>query len=114
MRFALLEIYSLLFTAGFIIFSTMADKPDVSAVASFDKKKLKHTEVKEKNPLPTAESKSRIMRRFRFTPPNFVFRSYQAREVGKMNSSSIYFVLFIANQKKTRTSSVYIYIYHSL
>ena len=34
----------------------MADKPDVSAVASFDKSKLKKTETQEKNTLPTKES----------------------------------------------------------
>lgn len=33
----------------------MADKPDVSEVATFDKSKLKPTETKEKNPLPTKE-----------------------------------------------------------
>lgn len=35
----------------------MADKPDVSAVSSFDKSKLKKTETAEKNTLPTKESK---------------------------------------------------------
>lgn len=36
----------------------MADsKPDVKEVESFDKTKLKKTETKEKNPLPTKESK---------------------------------------------------------
>jgi len=34
----------------------MADKPDVSEVATFDKTKLKHTETQEKNPLPTKET----------------------------------------------------------
>ena len=34
----------------------MGDKPDVSAVATFDKKSLKHTETQEKNTLPTKES----------------------------------------------------------
>ena len=34
----------------------MGDKPDVSAVTSFDKSKLKKTETQEKNPLPTKES----------------------------------------------------------
>ena len=34
----------------------MSDKPDVSEVASFDKSKLKKTETKEKNPLPTKET----------------------------------------------------------
>lgn len=31
----------------------MGDKPDVSAIQSFDVTKLKKTEVKEKNTLPT-------------------------------------------------------------
>lgn len=35
----------------------MSDKPDLEEVTKFDKKKLKHTETKEKNPLPTKESK---------------------------------------------------------
>ena len=34
----------------------MSDKPDVSAVAGFDKTKLKKTETTEKNTLPTKES----------------------------------------------------------
>nr|AAC26833.1 thymosin beta [Strongylocentrotus purpuratus] len=34
----------------------MADKPDVSAVSSFDKTKLKKTETEEKNTLPTKET----------------------------------------------------------
>lgn len=34
----------------------MGDKPDVSAVTTFDKKKLKKTETQEKNPLPTKET----------------------------------------------------------
>ena len=38
--------------------TTMSDKPDVSAVTTFDKNKLKKTETQEKNPLPTKESKS--------------------------------------------------------
>ena len=34
----------------------MSDKPDMSALLSgFDKTKLKKTETKEKNPLPTKE-----------------------------------------------------------
>lgn len=36
--------------------ANMADKPDVTEVKSFDKTKLKKTETKEKNPLPTKES----------------------------------------------------------
>lgn len=35
----------------------MSDKPDISEVKEFDKTKLKKTETKEKNPLPTKESK---------------------------------------------------------
>jgi len=33
----------------------MSDKPDLSEVESFSKDKLKKTETKEKNPLPTKE-----------------------------------------------------------
>uniref|UniRef100_A0A8C2EW14 Thymosin beta 5 n=1 Tax=Cyprinus carpio TaxID=7962 RepID=A0A8C2EW14_CYPCA len=36
----------------------MADKPDISEISQFDKTKLKKTETKEKNTLPTKESKS--------------------------------------------------------
>lgn len=35
----------------------MSDKPDMTEIARFDKAKLKKTETKEKNPLPTKESK---------------------------------------------------------
>ena len=35
----------------------MSDKPDLEEVTKFDKSKLKKTETKEKNPLPTKESK---------------------------------------------------------
>uniref|UniRef100_A0A672FKJ7 Thymosin beta n=1 Tax=Salarias fasciatus TaxID=181472 RepID=A0A672FKJ7_SALFA len=38
---------------------TMADKPDISEVNTFDKTKLKKTETQEKNPLPTKESECR-------------------------------------------------------
>uniref|UniRef100_A0A3B5KCA8 Thymosin beta n=1 Tax=Takifugu rubripes TaxID=31033 RepID=A0A3B5KCA8_TAKRU len=34
----------------------MSDKPDMTEIANFDKTKLKKTETKEKNPLPTKES----------------------------------------------------------
>jgi len=34
----------------------MSDKPDISEVTKFDKNKLKKTETKEKNPLPTKET----------------------------------------------------------
>ncbi|XP_077399512.1 thymosin beta-12 [Vanacampus margaritifer] len=34
----------------------MSDKPDISEVTSFDKNKLKKTETKEKNILPTKET----------------------------------------------------------
>lgn len=44
----------------FFLFSSftgkMSDKPDMTEIANFDKKKLKKTETKEKNPLPTKES----------------------------------------------------------
>jgi thymosin beta 4 len=33
----------------------MSDKPDMAEVESFDKNKLKKTDTKEKNPLPTKE-----------------------------------------------------------
>lgn len=43
-----------------VIFSSftakMSDKPDMTEIARFDKTKLKKTETKEKNPLPTKES----------------------------------------------------------
>lgn len=41
--------------------NTMADKPDVSEVTTFDKTKLKKTETQEKNPLPTKESKQHLV-----------------------------------------------------
>ncbi|XP_026990907.1 thymosin beta-11 [Silurus meridionalis] len=34
----------------------MSDKPDLTEIARFDKTKLKKTETKEKNPLPTKET----------------------------------------------------------
>ncbi|XP_028975221.1 thymosin beta-like [Salvelinus fontinalis] len=34
----------------------MSDKPDLTEIACFDKTKLKKTETKEKNPLPTKET----------------------------------------------------------
>ncbi len=40
----------------------MADKPDISEVSQFDKTKLKKTETKEKNTLPTKESKFEFYR----------------------------------------------------
>lgn len=40
---------------------TMADKPDVSEVTTFDKTKLKKTETQEKNPLPTKESEESLV-----------------------------------------------------
>ncbi|XP_028668931.1 thymosin beta-12 [Erpetoichthys calabaricus] len=33
----------------------MSDKPDLAEIESFDKSKLKKTETKERNPLPTKE-----------------------------------------------------------
>uniref|UniRef100_A0A8B9J6G0 Thymosin beta n=1 Tax=Astyanax mexicanus TaxID=7994 RepID=A0A8B9J6G0_ASTMX len=33
----------------------MADKPNMMEITSFDKAKLKKTETREKNPLPTKE-----------------------------------------------------------
>ncbi|XP_006763874.2 PREDICTED: thymosin beta-4 [Myotis davidii] len=35
----------------------MSDKPDMAEIEKFDKSKLKKTETKEKNPLPSKESK---------------------------------------------------------
>ncbi|KAI1898404.1 hypothetical protein AGOR_G00071990 [Albula goreensis] len=35
--------------------ANMSDKPDLAEIASFDKTKLKKTETREKNPLPTKE-----------------------------------------------------------
>jgi len=43
---------------------TMADKPDVTGVTTFDKSKLKKTETKELNPLPTKESKNKLPKSF--------------------------------------------------
>ncbi|KAF7231540.1 thymosin beta [Nothobranchius furzeri] len=34
----------------------MSDKPDMTEISRFDKTKLKKTETKEKNPLPTKET----------------------------------------------------------
>nr|XP_015204789.1 PREDICTED: thymosin beta-12-like isoform X2 [Lepisosteus oculatus]XP_015204790.1 PREDICTED: thymosin beta-12-like isoform X2 [Lepisosteus oculatus] len=34
----------------------MSDKPDLTEIEGFDKSKLKKTETKEKNPLPTKET----------------------------------------------------------
>ncbi|XP_026060727.1 thymosin beta-b-like [Carassius auratus] len=34
----------------------MADKPDIAEISQFDKTKLKKTETKEKNTLPTKET----------------------------------------------------------
>ncbi|KPP60253.1 thymosin beta-like [Scleropages formosus] len=34
----------------------MSDKPDLKEIANFDKTKLKKTETREKNPLPTKEN----------------------------------------------------------
>ncbi|CAL8332452.1 unnamed protein product [Gadus morhua 'NCC'] len=38
------------------ITAKMSDKPDMTEISSFDKTKLKKTETKEKNPLPTKET----------------------------------------------------------
>ena len=40
----------------FLFTAKMSDKPDMTEIARFDKTKLKKTETKEKNPLPTKES----------------------------------------------------------
>lgn len=39
-----------------LLTAIMSDKPDLTEIARFDKTKLKKTETKEKNPLPTKES----------------------------------------------------------
>lgn len=41
---------------SFLLTANMSDKPDLTEIARFDKTKLKKTETKEKNPLPTKES----------------------------------------------------------
>ncbi|RXM32965.1 Spindlin-Z [Acipenser ruthenus] len=38
----------------------MSDKPDLAEIEGFDKAKLKKTETKEKNPLPTKEMNTKI------------------------------------------------------
>ena len=40
----------------------MSDKPAIEEVTKFDKSKLKKTETKEKNTLPTKESEFLILR----------------------------------------------------
>ncbi|KAK2891125.1 hypothetical protein Q8A67_013768 [Cirrhinus molitorella] len=40
----------------FVLYAIMSDKPDLTEIARFDKTKLKKTETKEKNPLPTKET----------------------------------------------------------
>ena len=47
---------------GFFITQYFVFSADVSEVTSFDKTKLKKTETKEKNPLPTKESKCHTAR----------------------------------------------------
>ena len=37
--------------------AAMSDKPDMAEIEKFDKSKLKKTETREKNPLPSQESK---------------------------------------------------------
>ncbi|XP_056117855.1 thymosin beta isoform X1 [Rhinichthys klamathensis goyatoka] len=39
-----------------LLTANMSDKPDLTEIARFDKTKLKKTETKEKNPLPTKET----------------------------------------------------------
>ncbi|XP_067578530.1 thymosin beta-4 isoform X1 [Pseudorca crassidens] len=36
--------------------AAMSDKPDMAEIEKFDKSKLKKTETKEKNPLPSQET----------------------------------------------------------
>ncbi|CAG5992313.1 unnamed protein product [Menidia menidia] len=43
-------------TAALCNIAKMSDKPDMTEIARFDKTKLKKTETKEKNPLPTKET----------------------------------------------------------
>ena len=70
----------------------MADKKlDVAAVETFDKKKLKHTTVQEKNPLPTAESKlllkAQLVQCKRSRPPVFVSQRSNKRRPRNERSS---------------------------
>uniref|UniRef100_A0A8D0LB16 Thymosin beta n=1 Tax=Sphenodon punctatus TaxID=8508 RepID=A0A8D0LB16_SPHPU len=46
----------------------MSDKPDFAEIETFDKTKLKKTETREKNPLPTKESSSSGY--FKSAPPH--------------------------------------------
>lgn len=64
---------NLLAQVSFCIFpAKMSDKPDMTEIARFDKTKLKKTETKEKNPLPTKESEcplSMLLNRVEFIKP---------------------------------------------
>ena len=53
----------------------MSDKPDLQEVTTFDKTKLKHAKTCEKNPLPTKESKQRIMHSIRIRVHKFTVTS---------------------------------------
>lgn len=48
-------LFSYFFLPSFLT-AKMSDKPDMTEISRFDKTKLKKTETKEKNPLPTKES----------------------------------------------------------
>ncbi|XP_056328185.1 uncharacterized protein tmsb2 [Danio aesculapii] len=52
----LLSFYQPVDTATSVPYANMSDKPDLTEIARFDKTKLKKTETKEKNPLPTKET----------------------------------------------------------
>lgn len=59
----------------------MSDKPDMTEIARFDKTKLKKTETKEKNPLPTKESECplRVSEQFgSLNPPATIFLTVTA------------------------------------
>ncbi|RLW02850.1 hypothetical protein DV515_00006905 [Chloebia gouldiae] len=45
-----------MFTSDAKIGPIMSDKPDFAEIETFDKTKLKKTETREKNPLPTKET----------------------------------------------------------
>ncbi|XDV37292.1 hypothetical protein PO909_006916, partial [Leuciscus waleckii] len=52
----LLSFYQASGYRHFVPYASMSDKPDLTEIARFDKTKLKKTETKEKNPLPTKET----------------------------------------------------------
>lgn len=59
----------------------MSDKPDMTEIARFDKTKLKKTETKEKNPLPTKESECPSFSTEAFVSPATLSPSVAARRL---------------------------------